>query len=807
MGCEITQETYNSINFLRANAADWIDFEVKFTARFSVGSGVSNTLTYTNIGNNTALTHQSGAFSDYGFMLGDTIIITWNYLGGNPIYDAVQSHTRTISYISGNIMYISAPLTWSPTTDIVGSGLPFPTAGLVAGMLIVADKAPDSIQMQFNLAPNGSSTPNSVIDGEVTRLENNNTSAIPTGIAQPMNQLVNKSGGYIDNVELTLVATPFSGMNDYKITGKIWQWGVIKDGYPEPNYYNGVDCLAPVVNIQCFAQYGNPNGIIQDTTLNTEANTGGYDENYNGGVNNYSVQSIVWRDLLGNVIDALDYSNECTFEAVLNAPNQDAVLSTYRLALVWRPIDGTVYQNNIHPIVNNLIVLAPQVDFQADGVVDPTLYQGFPKIAPGDPTNDARWDFQNIKFEITGVSILTITGKVIPNAEAEILFSQFPDDERKSTLSVSIANQSLAASVTDRVMLQLFDLDNYDAPTLGVQIPNVVNQHLYDHDMNDITSDALPNTTTEDDVLFQSLFRLVDNVDYEGVKARIYAYNTITEEQFTLENIFWSFSNVVNVAGQFQPNFINPRGFNLPPSSIRNVRSLVRVPAQDVAGQYALQIDYGYLSDWRYWMEQSNVNNDFFDVNQIYFSGKNKNWQRFYSGNWLLRLSYYTSVNGIDDFNDQNIKIRPYEDDINVSTSTSFLVLSTGATPSNLVANEIIEVTAVLTWTGFAYLNEWAEATIEDFEAGNRWVISSVEAQGNVAANPLKPLPLEAGLQVVISPVNVATLKFYVDTNIISANKVSLTYRIYSEEGEIPGKEMTTGIFKRTTTGLVKQKA
>ena len=82
-----------------------------------------------------------------------------------------------------------------------------------------------------------------------------------------------------------------------------------------------------------------------------------------------------------------------------------------------------------------------------------------------------------------------------------------------------------------------------------------------------------------------------------------------------------------------------------------------------------------------------------------------------------------------------------------------------------------------------------------------------MKLKGNVAANPLKPLPLEAGLQVVISPVNVATLKFYVDTNIITANEVSLTYRIYSEEDEIPGKEMTTGILKKMTTGLTKQKA
>ena len=121
--------------------------------------------------NNTALTLQSGSFADLGFMLGDTIIISWGWLGGGATYNNAQSHTRTITYVAGNIMYISAPLTWQPTADVVGSGTVFPSSGLVNGMLIVADKAPDSIQMQFNLAPNGSSTPNSVIDGEVTRLE------------------------------------------------------------------------------------------------------------------------------------------------------------------------------------------------------------------------------------------------------------------------------------------------------------------------------------------------------------------------------------------------------------------------------------------------------------------------------------------------------------------------------------------------------------------------------------------------------------------------------------------------------------
>jgi hypothetical protein len=783
MPLNFTYESYDGDNALRANAGDWVDFETRFTARFSAGSGISNTITYNHVGNNVWLEFATGDWGDYGFLANDPIIVEFTLVGfpaGAPWNPVIIN--GVVDYVDDNLLYLQAPLIAPfPYNAEIQNYSVFPTNGSASGMLVIADKAMDAVEIQFNLTPNGSNTLNSVIDTELNRFMRT-TPVGPTGVPVPMEQLTNKSGGYINNVEITLVATPTVGVRDYKVTGQIWQWGVIKDGFTEPNYYDQADCLAPVVKAIGYAEYGNPNGTIEDITSNTEANTGGYDENFNGGINNYVPISIEWKDLNGVIIDALDYSNECTFEAIISAPNQVTAVSQYRIGLEWRPIDGNAYKNNIYPIVNNLLVNAPMNDFVLDAAVDPTIYAGFPRIAPlGDPTDGAQWDITDVQFTISGVDEIKVTGKIIPNAAMFELMNLYPDGERLTTLWIQIQDQSLPVNISDRVNLKIFNDDNIDAPTIGVQIPNVINQFLYDHGGNDITDATTPNTTTEDDVLFTSQFRLIDNVPYQGIRTRFYAYNTVTEENFTLENNFFSFANVVEINGQFQPNFIQPRGFNLPPSSIRNEIDIIRDPSLDIPGQYGIQLNYGYLSRWEYWLEQANVNNDFFDITVDYFNGKNKNWQRFFSGDWILRFSYYTLVDGVEDFNHQDIKIRPYEDDPNVSYLPSFTVVSSGITPTDLVNNELIDILVVITWNQ-NYINPWGEMTCNDFEGGNRWVLSSIEPHDGVGANPLEPIVGATGLDITFPAPNVAEFRARIDTNKISSIQECLTYRIHSDE-------------------------
>ena len=778
----IVNETYNGESGLRANAGDWVDGELNFSVRFSVGSGTSNKITWKQQGSNYWFQKQTGDFGDFGFLAGDTITVSYTFYPAPALYYN-QTYTFTILYITGNQMYVDQPFGLSPA----GSGFfhidgrQFPTTDYVSGILITADRQPSTVDFEFNLTPNGSSLLNSMIDNEINKFRLDVVTGIPTGVPQPMTQLANKSGGLIKDVDITLMATPGGAWRDYRIRYKFLQWGLLQDGIEPPNYYDTTDCLAPVSRVSCYAEYGNPNGILIDTSDNVEANTGFFDENYNGVLSLYSSTGTSWIDSLGNPIDKLDNSGVSTFTATINAPNQVDPNSTYRMGLVWRPNDGTYYQNKaLTTVGENLLVNAPEIDFIANGVADPTIYQGL------EDENGARWDFQNLKFEITGATEITITGDIIPNAQATSLFAGVPDGGRKSTLWVSIGDYTQdGTALSKRVSLRLFDEDNYDAPTLGVQIPNIIDEVLLDHDGNDITL-PLPQTTTEDDVLYRSNFHLINGVNYEGVRANIQAFNTVTEEQFTLEEIFFSFNSTPNIGGEFQPNFLTPRGFNLPPTSDRNHISLVRNPSLDAGALYAVTLEYGYLSRWEYWLSQPNVDNDFFDITQP-FDGKNKNWQRFSnSGDWIVRLGFFTRVDGVDDFNYQEIGIRPYEDDVNLSTQWDVQVLSTGATPTNLVNDEIHEITTTLTWAIGAYTNPWAEMTIEDFESGNRWVISSVLAHGGIANNPLQPIAGATMLDMTFPAVNIAVLKALVDTSVIDANKVCLSARIYSEDEPIP---------------------
>ena len=182
-----------------------------------------------------------------------------------------------------------------------------------------------------------------------------------------------------------------------------------------------------------------------------------------------------------------------------------------------------------------------------------------------------------------------------------------------------------------------------------------------------------------------------------------------------------------------------------------------------------------------------------------------------FTGDWFLRVAYYTVLAGVDDFNNTNFKIRPYEDNGNITTTRVFTVLSDSSTPTNLPANELIEVAYTLVWSSGTYADEWAEVTIEDFESGNRWVISSVLDQGNINANPLKPISGATKLDLTISPSNTILIKCLVDTSLINVNDVSLSVRLFSTPIKSEGKRTTAGILKRTSKikgkGKIKQKA
>lgn len=817
-----TNESYNYDNGrLNSNAGDWKDGILEFTQGSTVASTVGNICTHTTpLVGVDQFTFSNFDWAANGFSVGDVLNCTsaldergeafssgsWTALVNssqsitfNVTIAAINGNTITLTAppVSSNPLYPFATTLTSPT--LMPGGIRYvystPTTRLAYEYLNIVlrnTSRPDEVEFIFNLAPSGTTIINSIIDGEVNKFTLQNVGVLALSSPTLMVQSINQSGGYFKDVNLEKIANNVDFSTEYKITFKFFDWGIIEDGLSEPSYYNAANQLEPISRIETRTSTGGADILINSTA--SIDNTGGFNESFNGGVNPFITQSIQWKDGLGNNINGLNYSGISTFKAIIFTNGNQGVNNRYHVGLGWRPEDSTIYQNKPTNLGKNLLINAPENLYSLSGV--PSGLTHFGNTNP----SGARWDISEMQFTQVGLT-LEVSGKVTANSQCGVLFSSIPNGGRKSTLWISLGSTpyfngtSYDIPQADRISQILSNEDNIDAPILGIQIPDVVEEEMLDHAGNDITDSTSPNTTTEDDVLYKSAFLLPDNEIYQGFRSRISAYNTVTGNEFTLEENYIDFSGVVIQGGQYQPNITQSRSFNLPPTTDRNNFSLKRKPALDIAGKYGIEFDYGFLNDWRYWVSQSNVDNDFFSPNPNAnpippftplvnnHDGKNKNWQEFYSGDWLLRISYFLDKNGVEDFNYNEFKIRPYEDDIDVTVVETIVQVSTGLTVTDFLDNEVHEVTTVFTWIN-NFTVYWVEFTIEDFEGGNRWVMSSILPQGSVSANPLKPI-VGVNMIDIVAASNTLTCKALVDTNVVNSSKIALSYRV-NDQFDIP---------------------
>ncbi len=794
MSLLIYAEEYNGQNFLSANVGDWVDTAFEFLHRVDYSAAESsNKCVFNSVGGVFWWELTDGSeWNDHGFVGGKTIDLITTIVGvGSTIFPA------TIQYIDGEKMYFTS----DPYAGTVPDQTPSPqfddaTGQLLASVEFIQTSAPESLEYDFNLANVDNPSLNSLIDGEINRFKYVDLDLLPIlGTPQIMSPVGNRSGGYFSQPRIQYVSN-IDGYRKYRIVYFFFVWPLIQDGQTEPQWFDGVDTVGANHRVRVFSQLNNSNSILQDKSTNTDGNVGGFDENFNTSTNPFTITNAIYKDTTGNVIEGIDYCDTTNFEIQIQDSNSrlNTTYSRFNIGLLWRPNDSDEYSNNLNNFGKNTITNAPMQDFVHTLTPDPSTYNGNTK-------NGAGWAFENLQFTITG-TLLTVKGDIIPDPGNVAFFDALDEGAKRHTLWISPWRIDYANSEQFRTSVKVYDTDVICAPAVGDPI-NAQSEAFFDHGGNDLST---ATTTTEDDVLYNLFFNLNIGDVYTGLKAKIQMYNTATEEFFTLEEFLIGFNSVPFIAGVYEANESINRNFNLPPTTDRNEILLNRYPANDVPGEYGLKLDYGYLNLWRYWEAQSNADDEFFDLAQPN-NGKNKNWQRFGSfANWTPRIAIFMVKDNVEDYHYANYTIRDYDDE-DVTTTCTFVDLSDLTTPTSLIANTLIEVTTTMVWnTGtFDPVNNWFESTIEDYEAGNRFVLSSILAQGGVSSNPLKPITGQTMLDVSIAG-NIATLKYVIDTNIVDASKVSLTHRVWSLEADEGGKIKEDGDQKYKEDGDIKIK-
>ena len=823
MAVDIINELYGGNGLgsasLNANAGDWVPIELDFLYSINHNANVMNEqVTFHDVGGVTWLELESSAttWDDKGFTDGKVLQITAGAgTESSGLFPLLGVYAAIVHYTDVNKLFITSVVNISGNATLA-DGVHYPdlssAGGEVNALKVESFELPETIQWDFNLTKENVPALASLIDGSVSRFIahgiNNNTLLTE----YPMTQVNDKSGGLFTGVKVMQIADQIDGYTHFRIKGNLFISPIIEAGETVLSWFDGVGTVAGIHRLKVFPQTGNPSTAQDKVSTHIQGNVGGFNENFNTGLTDFSVDSIVFTDTAGSVVNSIGFNGTTHFEAIVNGNAMDYTHSYFNLGMVWRSNDVDRYSNNVYSLGENLAVLAPNAGIantkfrHSTSLVAQTQENGF--TTP----EGAKWSFNNLQFEMQSGNLIHISGDIIAGVNNEALFSSLDDDAILHTLWFSARRDDIDIKNQNRTSLILWEGSVIDIPVFGVEFKTVGDRYL-DHSGAEITTGIVRDITTEDDVSNELTFRLSDTIQYDGVRATIEAYNPTTTESFTLEETYISFGAFPYVNNIHEVYTTIPRAFNLPPASDKDQIDLNRLPLIDTTlaftgeNLYGMRLNYGFLSRWENWLEQLNANLHFFDVTEEN-NGLNKDWQRISADtDWVIRRGTYLAHDGLEDYHHSIFNIRPYEDE-DADTVITMVDTFDNSVVTSLIANTIMEITAVVTWNTFNFdINtEWAQATIEDYQGANRWVISDVLPQGNISQNPLKPIAGETGLQVVIVG-NTATFKYLVDTSLLTTTDVCFTHRIHSDRGtpEENGKRMEDGTLKATEDNIIKQ--
>lgn len=391
-----------------------------------------------------------------------------------------------------------------------------------------------------------------------------------------------------------------------------------------PVYFQNTECLKYIQKIEAYYNYNDPNRILtyessEDINLNLIGNTGGFNENFNSGITNYSIDSITYSS--GTELELT--TNE-TQVAIIVKNTTDTPFSNnntkFTLNFIRAPFDATEYQNNTKTLDQNF-----------------TFDTALNTVGSAAVNGDTYGTIWQVLKDVSAT--FTNSGQIVINAkfafDANVLNEISGSDEFRYIIWVSVQNHTLVTGNSDRVAL-LADINTFfvDASDPGlVDGSTLFVAHPYtDADIHGTTKLSVK---VEDEVCAYSRFwidklgRESDTIVITSVISKIVARNS-NDDEFTLDSYSLNMSNMPIYGGNQYVNELTPRAFHIA-ESIRKDIKVVRRTDLDNSSKYYYDVQFPFMVRWEDWILKNNVNGDFFNTSELN-NGLNNEWFRFANG-------------------------------------------------------------------------------------------------------------------------------------------------------------------------------
>lgn len=619
----IHPNTSSNVNWLLANIGDPILIEHDIEVKEYVLSSTDNSF----VANNTngylptagTIWVTGGDFSK--FDVGDTIQI-YNYI----VAGSTVSTTIVEKLSNTEIRLASNPVGWAANTSSTQD-----VFSLV--------KTITSIDYKWNFIENGDPTNYySRVDGSEQIARATGLNAAGGGTNKPMTFLGLKDYqvGSVVIDEIALVTTgvytsKFKIKHTTKITPTMLaeQWDDIVNGVA-PTYFNNMNCFKSAFYFEGRNVATDPNNVETLEEDNVLGNTGWFNENFNTKLTNYNFTNLVYKETnsAGATLPAPVLSNSVVtyFEFdVFNTSSSPFVNGSSKIILNFHkaPNDESEYQGKNRTLLHNFVWE------NANATVSST-----PTPVNGENYSDTSIrSLYQVEAEFISSTQITVRGYLTFHQDGVDVFNE--SAEPRFLFFVSVQNHSLAANVSDRVTL-LLDAKAFYFQTLFPDLIDV-NAYLIPHFLNTYTQPANPdyNIYTEDEIVGFAQFTIDDSYlgggnTFEVLKftAKLVMRDTITNDEFTLEQYVLNANNFPYVGDMQHIEIIQSKNIHVPTTEIRKDLGVATN-----LNNFRYFFAYPYLNNWETWNALANVDSSFFSGSQPN-NGLNKDWAHYNTGRW-----------------------------------------------------------------------------------------------------------------------------------------------------------------------------
>lgn len=756
-GAEFTDVFGNVLPYYQSNAGDQITAKLSFRSAIRLSS-LNNPLIFDLTLNQITSTTES--WLEEGFRVGDWVWCRKYNGGGTLILQWWTQINLVDDFVCDFNVMQTAGINTANNESIVFL--------VVIADLSVVGRSRDDLDVLINHSVNNSTgAPESLIDGEVTRATFPGLASMIVGATVVGNLIVNQSGQFLKSAEVKRVADSPDGFNHHEITLIF-----INSGGYDQDWFDSGDCLKLFVKLLWASLGGEPFARSVEV-YNFDSNTGGFDMPHN--------TSVADATLVQGITEELQYcvgANGISLKV-------DGPLTEIGIGCMYVPTDVNYYKNR--PYSQQEITMTLRTT----------------DVVPGFYTTEVNEFGASYTIQVTNVTNIGSVSTIIISLAFNVAFTTFmegrEEGDRLFKIWLKCGNTNFLV-YSDQLTCE---------PVISGPLPMIQDYGYLDHSQN--TTVATGDLTgfiadTEDDVAFVGSFLLEKNEVFDSFIVKLEAFDTVTEEDFTLQQQIFSFAGVqISADGRYLLDEFGTSSTVLLATSEKRQFLLVLDPSLDVGSQYGVKIYAPWLLDWKYWISKNDANVDFYPT-------QNENWQQYSgSANWIVRTEL-TLIQGNFGFVHTNtISINTYDDEPNIDGLGIELILeSTLQILETAVIGELmrIRVTRENLIGNWDPSKTWAQTTIEPREGGQRWDCSSIVPFDNNSQNPLTPE--STNLMMITYPLpNVAVFECLFDTNKIDmSNGISITGKIKENDDSLlpyiitDNKDATTGLSVRRVASV-----